>query len=51
MLEAEAAWRETLRAQTLQDLLGEAVTSIEPESMAKGLAWLRDEARLPKGGF
>lgn len=50
MLEAEAAWRETLRAQTLQDLLGEAVTSIEPESMARGLAWLRDEARLPKGG-
>ena len=48
MIEAEAAWRERLRTQTLEELLEEAATSIDPGNMARGLAWLRAEIRLPR---
>jgi Rrf2 family protein len=45
MLRAEAAWRQSLRAQTVADLLAGLIGTVDPKQIEKGAAWLQEKAR------
>jgi Rrf2 family protein len=45
MRRAEDAWRESLRSQTIADLLAELATSIHPKSLAKAADWFQEVVR------
>lgn len=45
MLRAEAAWRETLRAETLADLVARVAAGLDPRITERAVAWARENVR------
>jgi Rrf2 family protein len=45
MLRAEAAWRQSLRSQTVADLLADLMNTVDPKQLEKGAAWLQENLR------
>lgn len=45
MLQAEAAWREVLRAQTLADLVTTVSSHLDPRTVEKTIVWLQQNLR------
>jgi len=45
MWDAEAAWRDTLAATTVQDLLGEAATVVTPVAVRRASEWFQEAVR------
>ncbi|MGH2587545.1 MAG: RrF2 family transcriptional regulator [Dehalococcoidia bacterium] len=45
MLRAEAAWRESLRAQTIAGLIADLMQSFQPRQIEKATAWLEANVR------
>jgi Rrf2 family protein len=46
MLQAEAAWRDVLRGQTLADLVARVASGLDPRIAPRAAAWLKGCARL-----
>ncbi len=46
MLRAEVAWRQSLRAQTLADMLAGLTQQADPRAIEKALAWLQEHVRV-----
>jgi hypothetical protein len=45
MARAEAAWRETLSAVTLANLVTDMMAHIDPRALEKSAPWLQDHVR------
>jgi Rrf2 family protein len=45
MLKAEAAWKESLRRQTIADLLVQLGSKLDPVQVGKATAWIADNRR------